>query len=419
MIITITSQYYIILYVLLEKMKKNSIYLILLLLCLLPVTARANGKMPIIAYWGVPDYATSDEAFRTFSECGFTVSLYPYSSYDKLLKACKIAEKYGVGIIGNCPELHSKTTTVARTLKQENGFFGYLIQDEPTVPQMRQQQQLISRIKNIDSTHCFYINLLPFYNPAWIEPSTKAKNYPEYLKAASSTSCQQISFDHYPVTTNGIRHTWYQNLEMVRNESLSSGKPFWAFVLSTAHDVPFNEGNYYPVATLSSLRLQIYSNLAYGAQAIQYFTYWNPGENDKWHYHDAPVTTSGKKTNTWYVVQQMNQELKTIAKLFYGAKVTSVKHMKVIPQGCSKQTSIPVNLSSLKIVSSKGAVISQFEKNGHIYLAVVNKDLQASMRLLVKAKNSTPRQLTKKLQEKSMKSYYDIDAGDILLFRLS
>lgn len=419
MIITITSQYYIILYVLLEKMKKNSIYLILLLLCLLPVTARANGKMPIIAYWGVPDYATSDEAFRTFSECGFTVSLYPYSSYDKLLKACKIAEKYGVGIIGNCPELHSKTTTVARTLKQENGFFGYLIQDEPTVPQMRQQQQLISRIKNTDSTHCFYINLFPLYNAAWIEPSTKAKNYPEYLKAAAATSCQQISFDHYPVTTNGIRPTWYQNLEMVRNESLSSGKPFWAFVLSTAHDVPFNEGNYYPVATLSSLRLQIYSNLAYGAQAIQYFTYWNPGENDKWHYHDAPVTTSGKKTNTWYVVQQMNQELKTIAKLFYGAKVTSVKHMKVIPQGCSKQTSIPVNLSSLKIVSSKGAVISQFEKNGHTYLAVVNKDLQASMRLLVKAKNSTPRQLTKKLQEKSMKSYYDIDAGDILLFRLS
>lgn len=400
-------------------MKKNSIYLILLLLCLLPVTARANGKMPIIAYWGVPDYATSDEAFRTFSECGFTVSLYPYSSYDKLLKACKTAEKYGVGIIGNCPELHSKTTMVARSLKQENGFFGYLIQDEPTVPQMRQQQQLISRIKNIDSTHCFYINLFPFYNPAWIEPSTKAKNYQEYLKAASATSCQQLSFDYYPVTTNGIRSTWYQNLEMVRKESLSSGKPFWAFALSTAHDVPYNEGNYYPTATLASLRLQIYSNLTYGAQAIQYFTYWNPGEGDKQGFRDAPVTSKGQKTKTWNTVQQMNQELKNIAKLFYGAKVTSVKHMKIIPQGCSKQNTMPVNLSSLKVVSSKGAIISQLNKDGHQYLAIVNKNHWDSMTVLIKAKNNTPRHLTKTLQEETMNTSYTVPAGDILLFRLS
>lgn len=394
------------------------IFLFLLLSCWFFIS-KAADRMPIIAYWGVPDYATSDEAFRTFSECGFTVSLYPYSSYDKLLKACKTAEKYGVGIIGNCPELHSKTTTVARTLKQENGFFGYLIQDEPTVPQMRQQQQLISRIKNTDSTHCFYINLFPLYNAAWIEPSTKAKNYPEYLKAASATSCQQISFDFYPVTTSGIRPTWFYNLEMVRNESLVSKKPFWGFVLSVPHDVPFTPNTYYPQPTLASLRLQIYANLAYGAQAIQYFTYWNPGEEEGFHYHDAPISRDGKKTKTWYLVQQMNRELKTVSKLFYGAKVTSVKHMKIIPQGCSKQNTMPVNLSSLKVVSSKGAIISQLNKDGHQYLAIVNKNHWDSMTVLIKAKNNTPRHLTKTLQEETMNTSYTVPAGDILLFRLS
>ena len=32
----------------------------------------------------------------------------------------------------------------------------------------------------------------------------------------------------------------------------------------------------HPVATSGQLRLQVYSDLAYGAQAIQYFTYWTP-----------------------------------------------------------------------------------------------------------------------------------------------
>lgn len=390
--------------------------LILLLLFFIGNTTgihAADGEMPIIAYMGVPDWRTSDADFRTFAECGFNVSLYPYASLQLMVQACRYADKYGVKVLGKCPEMTSSPARAARTLKQERGFFGYFMQDEPGLPEISQRQQEIERLRSIDDTHTFYINLLPCYEqkPEWIYSVTKSRSYDDYLRAASATSCQQLSFDFYPILNDSIRSTWYHNLEMVRRESLASGKPFWGFVLSVPHSA-------YPQPTLESMRLQAYSNLAYGAQAIQFFTYWNPSKDEGYDYHDAPISREGKKTRTYGLVQKLNSELKSVGRLFYGAKVTAVGHLGVIAEGTTRQTTMPENLSSLKISSSKGAVISQFEKTGHRYLAIVNKDYKKKMKVYVDVRNNVPRHLTKDLREQSVKASYTVEAGDILLFML-
>lgn len=396
--------------------KTFHIFVILLLYCC-SVAKAADGKMPIIAYVGVIEVQTSEENFRIFSECGFTVSLNPYSSLNALLKACRFAEQYGVKVIGKCPEMLTDPIHTANMLKHEKGFFGYLMQDEPSMPEIIERQKEITHLRRADSTHVFYINLLPYQRQDWFETSTKAKTYSEYLKAASTTSCQQLSFDFYPITTAGIRPTWYHNLEMIRHENLASGKPFWGFVLSVPHEVPFTPETYYPTPTMGSLRLQVYSNLAYGAQAIQYFTYWTPSSS-RFHYHDAPVDEYGKKTKTYDLVQQMNKELKQVAPLFYGAKVLSVHHLGAIPQGTTRQTEMPVNIRSLKIVGRQGAVISQFEKNGHRYLAIVNKSHEQTLRVRIRTRNNVPQHLTKSLSAELVKANYTVAEGDILLFKL-
>ena len=380
--------------------------------------AKSADEMPIIAFAGVPEANTTDENFRIFSECGFTVSLHSYSSLNSLVKACRSANKYGVKILGKCPEMVSNPLLASRTLQPEQGFFGYYIQDEPSVPDLPQRQREIKRLRIRDSTHVFYINLHPYYHDSWVEPTLKVKTYPEYLRAASATLCQQLSFDFYPITTAGVRPTWYHNLEMIRQESTRTGKPFWAFVLSVPHNVPFTPNTYYPTPTMGSLRLQVYSNLAYGAQGIQYFTYWTPNSG-RFSYHDAPIDTDGKKTNTYPLVQQMNQELKQVAKLFYGAKVLSVHHLGSIPEGTTRQTEMPTNIRSLKIVGRQGAVVSQIDKDGKHYLAIVNKSHEKSLTVRVIVRNNTPRHINKMLQEEKMKTNYTIAEGDILLFRLS
>lgn len=395
---------------------------ILLLMVCNGIRANAVAKegMPIIAYFGVPDWQTTEENFRVFSECGFTVSLYPhYPNIDLLRKACRYAEKYGVQVLGKCPEMVSSPAYAVNILKQEKGFFGYFIQDEPNAPDIRKREKEIVAIRRYDNEHPCYINLHPYYHKEWVEPTLKVKTYSEYLKVASAASCQQISFDFYPVTTAGIRPTWYHNLEMIRKESLKSGKPFWGFVLSMPHDVPFTPNTYYPTPTIAAMRLQIYSNLAYGAQAIQYFTYWTPSNEEGFNFHDAPISRDGKKTKTYAVVQQMNKELSVVSSLFYGAKVTSVRHLGgALPEGTSRQNTMPVNLKQLKVVSAKGAIISLLNKEGKQYMAIVNKDPQRAMTVLTEKKNDTPRHVTKELKEEAMKQRYVVPAGDVLLFML-
>ncbi len=392
-------------------MIKKLFFLILVLLGYsTTLQSKTSGEMPIIAYMGIPDWRTSEEDFKLLSECGFTVSLYPYRSLDLLVKACRYADKYGVKVLARCPEMRDNPILAAKTLKKENGFFGYVLQDEPTIDELPEREKDLLRLKDIDNDHCFYINLLPHYNDSWLSIGSVEK-YQRYIRTASAIPCQQISFDHYPITKKGIRKTWYHNLEMVRQESLLTGKPFWAFVLSVPHHV-------YPAPTQASLRLQIYSNLAYGAQAIQYFTYWTPSVDEGFDYHDGPVTHDGIKTNTYGLVQQMNKELKSIANLFYGAKVTAVHHLGEIPEGTSKQTTMPTNIKFLKIKGSPGAIISQFIKEGHHYLAIVNKSYQDSMKVSIKTKNNIPRHITKELKEQPMKTSYAIAAGDILIVKL-
>ncbi len=389
----------------------RTILLILLLTVIAPsIKGNTEKEMPIIAYMGIPDWRTSEEDFKLLSECGFTVSLYPYRSLSLLVKACRYADKYGVKVLARCPEMKENPALAANTLKKENGFFGYVLQDEPTIEELPEREKELQRLKLADSSHCFYINLLPHYNDGWLSIG-KIEKYQKYLRAARATSCQQISFDHYPITKEGIRETWYHNLEMIRQESILTGKPFWAFVLSVPHHV-------YPAPTLASLRLQIYSDLAYGAQAIQYFTYWTPSVDEGFDYHDGPVTHHGVKTKTYGLVQQMNKELRSVARLFYGAKVTAVHHMGTIPEGTTRLTTLPVNLEKLKIVGKKGAVVSQFSQRGHEYLAIVNKNHLDTMTVQLKAKNNQPKHLTKQLAEEPLTTNYTVQAGDVLLLKL-
>lgn len=370
----------------------------------------AEDDMPIIAYIGVPNTQSTEQNFKDFSECGFNVSLHGYANLEEMTKACDIAHRYGVKILGHCPETHQQPEKAAAVMKNHPGFYGYILQDEPSAPEIKELKKEIVRLKRTDSKRCFYINLLPYYED-WVLQHTKTKSYDEYLNTALTAETQQLSFDFYPITKDGIRNGWYSNLETVRSKCAQKGIPFWGFVLSVPHAL-------YPQPTMGSLRLQVYTNLAYGAQAIQYFTYWTPqpeGEND---YHDGPIDRNGKKTKTYFLVQQMNRELKEVARLFYGAKVLSVHHLGTIPEGTTRLNQTPVNLRSLKVVGRQGAIVSQIEKNDHRYLAIVNKSHEQPLTIRIQTRNSIPRQVTKQLKEKAMKDSYRVSAGDILLFKL-
>ena len=141
------------------------------------------------------------------------------------------------------------------------------------------------QIKAADSTHFCYLNLLP----NGVDEQALGDTYRGYVnRFINEVQLPLVSFDCYPVIGDQVRHNWYENLEIIADESKKANLPFWAFALSTAHTP-------YPIPTMSELRLQMYSNLAYGAQVLQYFTYWNP-DTTTWNFHQAPITMNKKRS---------------------------------------------------------------------------------------------------------------------------
>ena len=151
-----------------------------------------KGQMPVIAFWGVPDWSITDTAFRTFTECGFTVSLYPYTALGHLVTACQVADRNGIKIIGKCPEMFDNPHHTAAVLKKEKGFYGYMIQDEPSLHDIRKQHANILRLRDVDRSHVFYLNLLPFQRKedGWVrsvphadypQPTMGSNGFPRYV----------------------------------------------------------------------------------------------------------------------------------------------------------------------------------------------------------------------------------------------
>jgi homoserine trans-succinylase len=124
----------------------------------------------------------------------------------------------------------------------------------------------------------------------------------------------------------------------------------------------------------------VYANLAYGAQAIQYFTYSPPHGSD---YTDTPVDEYGKPTKYYYQLKEVNEEIKNLSFVFANSTVEWTKHynypvndrMLNIPDRECITSKEPVTFPpQLKLLGTSGPVIiSLLEKNENKYLIIVNR----------------------------------------------
>jgi hypothetical protein len=176
------------------------------------------------------------------------------------------------------------------------------------------------------------------------------------------------------VVGNQLRGDYYENLEICAAEARKKNLPMWAFYLATAHHP-------YPIATLAHMRLQAFSNLAYGAQVIQVFTYWNPAENPIWDFHQAPIERDGSRTIVYNRVKKINGEIRSLSPVFLGAKVVKVGHTGTPPKG-TQPYAAEAPVIGVE-TSGGGAVVSLLENGGRRYLALVNRDFSKALPLTV------------------------------------
>lgn len=330
-------------------------------------------QIPILAWYSIPGgkYATL-EHYKELKDCGFTYSFSHTSTYADAMQALDLCAKVGMKSVVTCPELEKEPEQTVKKICRHPGLGAYFLRDEPQNDAMPALAKWARRIESVDKNHPCYLNLLPVH----AFPSTEA--YREHVQLFDSLVClPQLSYDHYPVNQAGdslfLNPQFWNNLEVMSAAARKADKPFWAFALTTAHGS-------YPIPTADQLRLQLYADLAYGAQCIQYFTYWNP-DTTTWNFHQAPITQNGKRSPVYEIVRQMNHELQARADVFVGAKVQSVGHVgDVLPIGTQRQQSLPRHFTKID-THGKGALVSCLDNGGKRFTVIQNTSVTKPLSL--------------------------------------
>jgi hypothetical protein len=364
-------------------------------------------QIPILAWYSIPPEQTSVARYTELKESGITHNLSFFNDAETMSGALDTAWKAGIKMIVYCPELKTATEKTVKRFMNHPAVAGYMLQDEPNRSDFPELAEWAKKIRKTDDNHFCYLNLFPNYAT---EKQLGTQTYQEHVDLfVREVPVQFISFDHYPVLGDSLRANWYENLEIISKAAKNADKPFWAFALAVAHGK-------YPVPTIAQLRLQVFSDLAYGSQGIQYFTYWTPYDTT-WNFNNGPVTPDGKRTVVYDRIREVNKEIVSLSNVFLGAEVISVSHTGMIPQGTRPLTDLPQPIKKLK-TEGTGAVVSYLENGKNSYLVIVNRDFKNPMTLNIECEKNVNKVLKdgSSAPANAYLSKTEIDPGDVAIY---
>ncbi len=378
-----------------------------------PTTAAdPEERLEIVAYCIPPAHQLSLDRFREMVACGFSMGIPAERHFDMddMQTMLDLAHEAGMKLFVNLPELLDDPEGVVMRFRDHPAVAGYFIIDEPTWgPDGWSKTQyvqtpvrdldlgaIVDRIKAVDPDRPCYINLFP--NIATSE-QLGTPTYRDHVErfVEEVPGAEFISFDHYPIANYQVNPAWYENLEIISDVARENDLPFWAFALSSTHYA-------YTPATFSHLRLQMHVNLAYGAQALQYFPYWGPNQA---HWF-SPIHYDGTRGVLFDDVKRLNGDLQQLAPVFRGASVVEVGHTGIRQQWRPGVEDSPepwdgdetpltpgtqryepkAPIVELVAQGKDGAVVSTLQKGQDRYLAVVNKDYAHIMVLRIEFDDS-------------------------------
>lgn len=367
-------------------------------------------QIPVVAWSGIPAQETSVEKFAELKEMGINVNLCNYPDAESMQKALDIAQQVGLKMITSCPELKTDCEKTVRRLMAHPALEGYFLRDEPIQKDFADLGEWARKIESIDNRHFCFVNLIAAIHPTKTE-ALGTKSYADYITTfAQTVPVKQISYDFYPVLNEGIHERWYEGLEIVSTEAKKLNLPFWAFALASS----YNE--LHPEPTVAALRLQMFSNLAYGAQGLEYWSYrMSQG------LRSAPVGLDGKRTIVYDRIKHVNSEIQNLAGVFAGAKVVAVNHTgTVIPRGTSRLTKLPQAIKVFE-TEGEGALVSTLENGENTFFVIINRNLEKSMPFILFGDDS----LKKVLKDGTIVSAANyssksvLDPGDMAVYMFS
>ncbi len=405
-----------------------------------------TGKYFPIYAWGSVDFegGKGDEApaflqkqYQELWDCGFTITQgTAWPGVDKAflfdgqeVNGVKINLREGTELSMICKaglSNYSEIQSTVSSAKSSDRLGGWFIMDEPHRKHFPQMTQKVNWIREFDTEHILYGNLL---NISTDMSAIGFTSYDEYVHTfMREVGTGFISYDYYPVRQYDdtkeiyIEPDFFNNLEIVSKLAKYYHTSFWAF----AHSVASNCGKAgvsYPTPEENHMRVQIFGNLAYGAQGVQYFTYKCPNPYDGYTYYDAPIDVNNEKTPVWYMVQNINRDIHALTWVFLGAEFLRAGHTNAeTPVGCTRLTKdmLPDGINSVTS-DGQGVCVSLLKNGKNLFMMVLNGDIHNAQKITVEKEIAVKRILmdgTTEAEAAGVKEY-ELTPGHFVLYLVS
>jgi hypothetical protein len=328
----------------------------------------------VLSFWCAPPAGEDiNRRYAEVAECGFNYAMYPCSGRNSqaILDACQknklkyiVSDSRVLTYAPNDAAFKTNLDALISAYSQHPAYGGFLLVDEPDHSMFAHLGAVHQYMLEKEPKSSPLINLLPNYAPEAAFGGT----YEQYVdNFATTVKPRMLCFDHYGLMSDGtLRPIYFENLEVMRRQSLKHGIPFGFIFQLTAH------GSYRD-PTEEELRWQVNTGLAYGAKALFYFTYWTPTADPLFKDSVGIIDARGKRSPHYERVKRINKDINTWAPTLMKLKSLSVYHIGELPSG----THGPVKDPLVRASGKGNFIISEFKhEDGSEWIMVMNRGMR-------------------------------------------
>lgn len=296
-----------------------------------------GNRIALVA--GTPNYNASllDNALcKQIADCGFNLvaTSVGISNITESLENCA---SNGLKLfLYNATSLSwTYGSSYIKDFRNKKGLAGWILKSRITEADLKDQDL-------IWSYHCILCNdseiqhpILMAFTADWDRDykNEKIESFPTFIANFQNIFRPSFwNFIYFPdltksATDNKIESdrilTFYRNLQYFAYISRYTVTPIWMYC--RCQKISNYYGYYGAIPTLTSLRINVFSALAYGLQGIYY---WNYKKSQGEVYGEAPINENGVITNTWSVVKTVNEEVNAFNDVFAGSELLDARHFR-------------------------------------------------------------------------------------------
>lgn len=372
--------------------KKNWIVNCLIIILFLADFVSAQPKkdeFKIGIFWPPVWKHTTDEQYKILAATGVNiiqnVSSTDLNTKEKNLKMLELAQRYGMKVIISEPRVHGNDDSIKAmvdTYQNHPATAGYYIRDEPDSALLDWAIKTYRTIATLDPEKIPHVNLFPDFALKDYE-----KGYVErWIEGVGKENLKYLSFDIYPYKRKGrFEKSYYNCMDIIRRAGLKYG------IKTSCYLQSFGIVDMYRRPNVDEMRLNVYSNLAYGIKNPVWFCYATPtGQGDQ-KFMNSVIDSLGQKTDLYEPFKAFNSEMKQLGKTLIHLDAREVYHSG---DSLWMGTKVPPSDFMLLPVDPKSEVIlTHFrdQLSSKEYVMVVNKSFRESRTITFRVQNRVRR----------------------------